>query len=122
MFGEKLKQLRKEQQLTQEQLADKIDVARTTYSSYEQGRREPDNETLTRIANFFGVTTDFLLGRNKAPKWASDDQIIELDKILQSKAGMAYNDGEITDEDREAIDNMIAGYFWNKKNKEDNRR
>ncbi|WP_120191061.1 helix-turn-helix domain-containing protein [Ammoniphilus oxalaticus] len=61
MFGDRLKNLRKEKKLRQEDVANKIGTARTTYAMYEQGKREPDNETLLRLSDFFGVSVDFLL-------------------------------------------------------------
>ena len=117
MFSEKLKKLRKKKRLTQEQLAEQIDVARTTYSSYEQGRREPDNETLIRIADFFNVSLDYLLERTEAPHWTIKEESTELDELLRGNEDLTYNAATITEEDRQALDNMIAGYYWNKEQK-----
>lgn len=120
MLGERLKQARMNAGKTQEQVAAMLGITRGGYSHLENNRNEPDNETLVKLADYFGVTTDYLLGKNQTPEWANDDQVIELDKILKSKAGMAYGpEGEISDEDREAIDDLIAGYFWQKKRKEE---
>lgn len=58
------KKLRKENGLTQEELASKLHVTQTTISKWEQGRVIPDITTLELIADFFNVTIDFLLGRN----------------------------------------------------------
>lgn len=69
MFTKRIKTLRNNRGLTQSQLADKIEVARTTYAMYEQGKREPDFETLKRLADFFDVSTDYLLD--------SDDQKVK---------------------------------------------
>ena len=63
MFAKRIKELRNKRHLTQSEMADKIDVARTTYAMYEQGNREPDFETLTRLSDFFEVSIDYLLGR-----------------------------------------------------------
>lgn len=63
MLSERLLKLRKEAKLTQEVLSQKLKIARTTYSGYELGTSEPDNETLEKIADFYGVTIDNLLGR-----------------------------------------------------------
>jgi transcriptional regulator with XRE-family HTH domain len=62
MLSNKLKQLRNSTKLTQSEFAKKIDVARTTYAMYEQGNREPDYEILKKIANYYDVSTDYLLG------------------------------------------------------------
>lgn len=69
MLSVKLKELRvTTTELTQSEFAKKIDVARTTYAMYEQGNREPDYETLQRIADYYDVTIDYLLGRSDNPR------------------------------------------------------
>ncbi|MBW7651341.1 MULTISPECIES: helix-turn-helix domain-containing protein [unclassified Anoxybacillus] len=60
-FGDRLQELRNKMNLRQEDVAKKIGVGRTTYAMYEQGKREPDYETLLKIADLFGVSTDYLL-------------------------------------------------------------
>lgn len=67
MLGERLKQLRESKKLTQQEMADTLGIARGTYAHYEISRREPDNATLGRLASFFCVTTDYLLGRTDTP-------------------------------------------------------
>jgi transcriptional regulator with XRE-family HTH domain len=67
MLGKRLSELRKKVKLRQEDLAQKIGIARTTYAMYEQGKREPDYETLQKLADFFEVSTDYLLGRTDNP-------------------------------------------------------
>lgn len=62
-FQSVLKSLRKSFGLTQDELANKLDVSRSTIGMYENGSREPDYETLETIADFFNVDTDYLLGR-----------------------------------------------------------
>lgn len=61
--GERLKQLRKEKKLTQTELGNKINVTKVSISGYESGNRSPDTDTLQRLADFFEVSTDYLLGR-----------------------------------------------------------
>lgn len=63
MLPKKLIELRKQKKLTQEAVAKKLGIPRGTYSNYELGKREPDLETLKRIADFHGVSIDELLGR-----------------------------------------------------------
>lgn len=64
MLGKRLKDLRTRTKLRQEDVATKIGIARTTYAMYEQNKREPDNETLQKLADYFDVSIDYLLGRN----------------------------------------------------------
>lgn len=71
MIGERLKELRGKR--TQEEIAMKIGVSRARYSHYENGRSEPDNETLRKIADVFNVSTDYLLGRTDDPEVYKDE-------------------------------------------------
>ncbi len=61
----KLKELRKLNKITQDKLAEKIGVARSTISMYEVGASEPDIQILTKLANFFNCSIDYLLGNDK---------------------------------------------------------
>ncbi|MBR2988749.1 MAG: helix-turn-helix transcriptional regulator [Clostridia bacterium] len=62
VFCERLKYLRKCAELTQKQLAEIIKTNNSSVCDWECGRSEPDLKTLTIIASFFDVTTDYLLG------------------------------------------------------------
>lgn len=64
-FGEKVKLLRKERNLTQKQLADMLGVVVSAISSYESGARYPSYDGLIRLARIFHVSTDYLLGLSK---------------------------------------------------------
>ncbi|MDR1094087.1 MAG: helix-turn-helix domain-containing protein [Clostridiales bacterium] len=61
-FGQRIKELRKEHGLTQESIANEFKIHRTTVKDWEVQGKEPNYLTLCRIAIFFGVTTDYLLG------------------------------------------------------------
>lgn len=63
-FYNRLKSLRIENNLLQKNLAEKIGLAQTTIANYEQGKRFPDETTLLKIADFFNVSLDYLLGRS----------------------------------------------------------
>lgn len=65
LFSERAKQLRKEAGLSQTQLAQKLGITQRKLSYLESGQSEPDMETLCRMADFFDVTTDYLLGRTE---------------------------------------------------------
>lgn len=86
-FGQRIASLRKNKNLSQAELAKIINVATSTLGMYETGKREPNNEMLSRIADYFNVTTDYLLGRAVS----SDDELAWQD------LGMAYG-GRIPDE------------------------
>ena len=64
-FGCKLKELRTGQKMTQQQLADRIGVAKSVVSYYESGDRYPSYDVLIRIAHVFHTSTDYLLDFEK---------------------------------------------------------
>ena len=67
LLGARLKELRKQSGLTQQAVSDQIQVDRTTYTKYENGRVCPDQQGLVSLAELFGVTVDYLLGREEKP-------------------------------------------------------
>jgi transcriptional regulator with XRE-family HTH domain len=78
-FGDILSNLRNEAKITQKDLANILGVSRGTIGMYEIGQRDPDTETLKKIAKFFNVSVDYLLG-NTNIKNATDSA----DKIAES--------------------------------------
>ncbi len=66
-FGNRLKELRKQSGMTQQQLADRINVTKSVISFYELKERAPSPDVLIKLSYVFHVSTDFLLGieRNK---------------------------------------------------------
>lgn len=69
----RLKEIRKQNKLTQDQVASIIGVAKTTYCNYENGVREIDIDTLKKLSHYYNVTIGYLLG------------VEETDKIMISK-------------------------------------
>lgn len=114
MFGENLMKLRKANNLTQEELAKKLGVARTTYSSYEQNRRMPDIDVQNKIADLFEVSLDYLHGRtDKKNYWeltGKDERSIQRDlqkmiDDLSNSDAFAYSkeDGEMDENTRQLL-------------------
>lgn len=68
VFPERLKQLRVEAKLTQQQMAEAFNIKQPTYAQWETGRTKPKGETLERFADFFNVSTDYLLGKTQPKK------------------------------------------------------
>ncbi|SKC49469.1 helix-turn-helix domain-containing protein [Maledivibacter halophilus] len=81
-FSSRLKKLRKNRELTQEEFGRKINKTRSTIAGYETERKEPDYETLKSIADFFDVSLDYLLGRSDIVKY---EKTIESDDIINIK-------------------------------------
>ena len=78
MIGGKIADLRKELGLNQEELAERLNVKQPTVANWELDRREPDLETVKKIASLFGVTTDYLLGLAKGGNTMLGKRINEL--------------------------------------------
>lgn len=77
---ENLKILRKKTNLTQKEVADAVGITFQTYSYYETGRTNPTPEMLCKLADFFGVTVDELLGRTPQ---LFDDARVERPEVLE---------------------------------------
>ena len=63
VFSVRLKELRLQHGFSQEELAEKIGIKRNSYSDWENGKCKPNYEKLEKIADFFGVSLDWLFGR-----------------------------------------------------------
>ncbi|HFK1716360.1 helix-turn-helix domain-containing protein [Bacillus cereus] len=79
-FGNIIRDLRKEKGITQKELAQSLKLSESTIGMYERNERQPDYNTLIRIADYFNVSTDFLLGRDFNVK--EDRNNKELDQWL----------------------------------------
>lgn len=90
LLKDRLVKLRKELNLTQEEFAQKIGYTRTAISAWEIGRNEPSNADTIKIANFFGVSTDYLLGKTDVRN--SGEQIDEV--LNEAMIGMSKSDYE----------------------------
>ena len=66
-FNERLRYLIDCEEIKLKDLAPKLCLSASTLSNYAQGIREPDYDTLRRIADYFGVSIDYLLGHEQAP-------------------------------------------------------
>lgn len=64
----KLKYLRESELLTQSEVAENIFCSQRAYSHYETGQRDIPTQTLIRLADFYNVSVDFILGRTENPK------------------------------------------------------
>ncbi|HEO8422653.1 helix-turn-helix domain-containing protein [Niallia sp. FSL W8-0635] len=64
-FPERLRYLRKSANISQQTLGDAMNVTKVSISGYETGNRKPDTDTLQKLADYFDVSTDYLLGRSE---------------------------------------------------------
>ena len=83
MLSEKLYKLRKNSGLSQEQLAEQLNVSRQAISKWESGTAVPESEKLVAISNYFGVSVDYLLKDDEEGKTkATDSEIEEKTKMV----------------------------------------
>ncbi|MCR8641097.1 helix-turn-helix transcriptional regulator [Paenibacillus sp. N1-5-1-14] len=105
-YGDRISQLREKHGLTQGDLANKIGISRASLSHYETNRREPDYETTNKIATYFNVSVDYLLGRTNNPHTELDpnmnqfvDQLELSDESILEKFALTIDGKELTPEE-----------------------
>ena len=104
MFRVKIRELRESAGYrSQQAFADAFGVAQTTVASWEGGKREPGYETTIRLADFFHVSIDYLLGRELAPA-PKDNGLSDPERALIAAYRAASPD------DRAIIDNIVRRY------------
>lgn len=75
-FNLRLRELRKQKKLTQQELADDLGISKSSVNMYERGEREPGLDLLEAIADFFNVNLDYLMGKSNDPINYDDDILI----------------------------------------------
>lgn len=106
MLNEELRRLRKERKLTQEQLAEIFGLSQATIASWEKGTRQPVTEFIPTIAEFFGVTTDALLGMDDPAK--TDAPAVP--RTIEARIVSGGMD-QLPQEDREQILSVVRAMY-----------
>jgi repressor LexA len=88
----RLKELRRTKDITQEELAKQMQLSPSTIGMYETGRREPDFDTIQKFADFFHVSTDYLIGRDEIPLFELKDtkRVPVIGTVRCGAGGVAY--------------------------------
>lgn len=94
-LGERLKSLRISMGLDQKQLAEKLNLNSSSISNWETNRRSPDLDTLCLIADFFNVTTDYLLCRTDIKNYEVNDSNYLILKIDKNKYPYGWTSEEL---------------------------
>jgi transcriptional regulator with XRE-family HTH domain len=114
-IGQRIKQLRLENNLTQEDFGKLFGIVKSTVSMYESDKSIPDDEIKKKIAEYFQVTLDWLMGiseiRNPAGKEPSlDDEIMAIMRDLGPDITLQFYDLKgITDEEKENLKIFLQG-------------
>ncbi len=85
MIGSKLKELRNKHKYTISQLCELLDFNPNTYAKYERDERDVSTETLSRLASFYNVSTDYLLSRESKEQTALDELVGQFNMDLLEK-------------------------------------
>ena len=72
--GMRLKELRKQRGVTQQEIANALNLTRGAYTNIENGSRETNFKVLSKLADYFNVTTDYLLGKSNVPNPFNNEQ------------------------------------------------
>ena len=113
---EKIKELCKQRGITLTQLEETLGYSRNTL--YKLKTQKPNAERIAEIADYFNVSTDYLLGRTDNPRIASDDTASEYtteDLRKMAKNAKTFDGKPLTDEDVDAITNIIEIYLQGRK-------
>ncbi len=110
---ERIKKLAKSRGITLGSLEEKLGLSRN--SIYTIKNKKPSAERLQLIADYFNVSTDYLLGRTNNPKIASEEEINEIDLKEAAKESFFYDGHELNDEDIELISSILETRMKNRK-------
>ena len=110
-FRTRLKQLRMEKQLNQTDLGSALNLATSTISMYENGKREPDFETLETIADYFNVDIDYLLGKTDKITRIEFDDYSDVKNLIHPSAYRISIVGKICAGDGCFVIEEKMGYF-----------
>ena len=117
-FGEKLKELRTSRGLGVNQLALKSGVSASQISRFEKGeRKDPTLEALKKLSVALGVSISYFeenspVNVDLIPDWANENDLIELDKLLESNVNMAYGGETLTPEEIQRVKDILTATFW----------
>ena len=111
-LAKKLKELRKKSGLTQAQLADKLEISASAVGMYEQGRREPDNKTLSKICRILDASGNYILDLNSAEEMHNQKAdiyniISDFIKNLENEENLTFNGEPIDPNEKRKITSAL---------------
>mgnify|MGYP001053429951 FL=1 len=107
-IGQRIRQLRKENNITQEELGKMYGLAKSTVSLYESGRSNPDDEIKQMIADHFNVSVDWLLGRTDERRTADEiiaeykEKELEFEELFD-RFNIYFEGRKLTEKDKKSI-------------------
>ena len=105
IFSKRIKALRQERNKTQADIAAVLKIIRTTYGEYERGRIMPPMDKINALADYYGVTLDYLIGNTNNVTESTENKldvsnsVKEIIEYLQNEQSTLTFDGDLLDED-----------------------
>lgn len=117
ILSKRIKSLRNSKSLTQSELGKILGVGKTTISMYENDNSTPNDEIKLKIAEYFDVSLDYLLGKtdaiNNTAEFTKKD-VKDHNNFMEDAKALFMN-GEVAEEDKEKIFKDISDLFWESK-------
>ena len=84
------------------------------------GLRVPGVDKVQKVADYFSVSTDYLLGRVETPQWSTEQNVLDIERALHINNNVVAYDGiELTDDEKKQVDETIRSILWKRlKNKQ----
>ena len=107
----KVKRLVGEKKMTIAELERRLDFSQGSISKWD--KQSPSSERLQKVADYFSVTTDYLLGRVDTPNWATEQDVLDIERALHlNSIVVAYDGIELTEDEKEQVSAIIRGVLW----------
>lgn len=110
-IGHRLANLREKKGLSQAALADKIGKSQSSIAMWETNKRRVPDDALKDLADFYGVTIDYLMGRD-VPRWATEEDVIKVERFLDEQTKMTLGGEELSKEKADQVRNILRGALW----------
>lgn len=107
MTGQRIRDLRKEKRLSQTELADVVHVSQQTITAWENDKAEPSSSAIAALADYFDVTTDYLLGRDEQNDKGNNIDLSGISKLGTEEKIFSYEGKEIPKKDLELIRRIL---------------
>lgn len=109
MIGQRIRDLRKQRKMSQTELANILHVSQQTVTAWETGKAEPASSAVSNLADYFGVTTDYLLGRESKADMVHN---MTVDEALGTI--MSYDGKPVSDHDKRVMKDLLEAYLRSK--------
>ena len=118
-FAERLKAERKKNNINQTQLAEKLYLDRSSISKYESGKQIPETPTLEKLADFFDISIDYLLGKTDIRNYEDNSSLNSINENLSTNGlktlAAHFDEEQFTQDDLDDIENFIKFIVSKKK-------